>query len=311
MKTHLIICEVMKILLTRSDKLIILCLVTVGFLLLQTKAAFSQEASSSGKVQISYPISTLGNCESLTACKEYCDDETHKEACIAFAKSRGFYKDPQGTGNARSRLVIEKAKTELGCSSEVDCKAFCGLEENKQKCEEFAKKYNLKASQGINDELLEKAKRALGCDSEQGCKSLCQLEVNKEKCSLFAQENKLGGGVVKIATASAKNKQTFEQTQKTIQECMDDLQKCSKDFEKIEKEISKNSEEFCKSNTGKCGKPENKLKTGSRSADLIKEKVQKDVKFGDKQNFGSEVQGVSTGPSFFEQIVSWWHLINS
>lgn len=297
-----------------SDRFIVFILVAAFVLPLQTKVVFSQEASNSAKVKIDYPISTLGNCESLEACKEYCNDEAHKDACVAFAKARGFYKQVQGTGNARSRIVLEKAKTELGCSSDVGCKEICSLEENKQKCEEFAKKYNLKPAKGFSSELVEKAKVALGCDSEQGCKSLCQLEVNREKCSAFAKENKLGGGTVKIATASAKNKQNFEQMQRTIQECMEDPQKCAKDFEKIEKEISKNSEEFCKTNPEKCRKPENRMKNGSGSADQERGKPQKgssqnnaqDMKSGDRQNPGSEVQGVSKGPSIFEWLISWF-----
>src|SRR5687768_3359683 len=113
------------------------------FLGILQRNVFAEEASNSGKVSISYPISTLGNCLSLEGCRSYCEDEANKEACTAFAISKRFYKASQGAGNARSRLVLERAKSELGCTGDEACKELCNEESNKAKCTEFAKKYNL------------------------------------------------------------------------------------------------------------------------------------------------------------------------
>ena len=84
------------------------------------------------KYRISFPIVTLGNCASLAACKNYCSDITHKDACIAYARSKGFYKEGQ---------VLTFAKEEIGCSSLASCQTFCEKQENKETCTEFAKKH--------------------------------------------------------------------------------------------------------------------------------------------------------------------------
>lgn len=238
--------------------------VIICFALMQIRSANAQTATGSAdpvkKYSITFPVSTLGNCASLEECKAYCEDETHKEACTNFAKSKGFYKAPEGQGNARSRLVLEKAKAELGCNNDTECKAFCKEEANKEKCKDFAKKYKLEAQKkGLNSEILEKAKTTLGCNSEESCKTLCQKEENKEKCAAFAKANHLGGGSVKL-NASAE----MEKIKQIIEQCKTNPQGCRENIATIEAELNKRSNEFCKGKPDKCRQMLKDVKEASR-----------------------------------------------
>ena len=249
------------------------------------------------KYSISFPVSTLGNCESLAACKEYCEDSAHQEACTNFAKSKGFYKEPaKSQGAARQRVIMLRAKEELGCSSEQECKEICKEEENREKCAAFAKKYSLvkEVKKAANGSVLEKAKSELGCSDEASCKALCQEEANREKCSSFAKKAGLSGGLMKMASMSAKEKKGFEEVKKTVDICKENPEACAKNFEEVEKQILEKGDEYCKSNPAKCREMMSSLskKEGSGSAGASRTMKERPSE--------PKVQGVSKTPSFFD-----------
>ncbi len=135
------------------------------------------------KYGITFPIAELGNCGSLAACRQYCDDSKNLATCIDFAKKKGFYKQPKSQTD-----IMVLAKSELGCDSTDACRTFCGDQANWIKCGEFAKKHSLGGKQGESNEdsskaaLLQKAKTFLGCDSYDDCKAFCQQPQNHPKC---------------------------------------------------------------------------------------------------------------------------------
>src|SRR3989338_723893 len=150
------------------------------------------------KYQVTFPIVELGNCVSFSACRTYCNDTANSDACIAFAKKKGFYKEQRI--DAKKQALIQTAKTELGCDSESSCRATCEQEANFEKCQKFAQKNGL--DEGQKDQknpadkaILQKAKTILGCDSPTSCKSICEQETNREKCSEFAKQAGLEGGI--------------------------------------------------------------------------------------------------------------------
>ena len=233
------------------------------FLALCFSVTYAQEATGSAvqKYKITFPISTLGNCATLESCKEYCEDSTHQVACENFAKSKGFYKAPDGQGNARSKIVLEKAKEELGCTSDQTCKDFCKDEANREKCSTFAQKYRLGGPKKVSSAVLEKARTALGCTSEETCKAVCKEEANREKCSYFAKQVGLHGGMVTIKT-DGKNQQGFEQIKSLMERCQNDPAYCQQNMATIEAQLAKQSEAFCKTNPEKC----NELRKGVKEA---------------------------------------------
>lgn len=151
------------------------------FLILGTNIASAQQ-----NTQITFPIAELGNCNNIQTCKVYCDQRENHESCIAFAKSKGLYKE---TVNEKKANALALAKGELGCTSFQSCKAFCEQAENKAKCQSFAQKHALVTTHSAKDEkLLEKAKQNLNCSSAEECKVLCDKQENYTKCAALLQD---------------------------------------------------------------------------------------------------------------------------
>lgn len=167
--------------------------ITFLSILIFSSSVFSQNSN------IIYPIAELGNCGNLTECKDYCDEAVHKDACISYATTKGFYNSE--VLESQKEQILQKAKTELGCATKDECQSFCSLEENLEICSAFAKKNNLpggKNEASAATSVLQKAKTELGCTSKESCKTLCSLDENKSKCSEFAKANNLDGGVKKV-----------------------------------------------------------------------------------------------------------------
>jgi hypothetical protein len=173
------------------------------------------------KYGIAYPITSLGNCADYTSCRNYCEGETHRDACIQYAKQKGFYEE------RKTDEILIHAKTELGCNSETECKNICEKEENFEKCTNFAKKTGLVKKQILspkNQEILTKAKEILGCDSPQTCKSICEQEGNRQKCSEFAKQTGLKGGEERRGPGGCNS----EESCKTFCSNPDNFNECSK-----------------------------------------------------------------------------------
>lgn len=88
---------------------------------------------------ISFPIQELGNCNNCGECNDFCSNPINKEKCFAFGKKTGLLDEEQ----KQQVIIYEKAKTELGCSSEESCRVYCQQEANFDKCKLFAAKNDI------------------------------------------------------------------------------------------------------------------------------------------------------------------------
>ena len=143
---------------------------------------------------VTFPISELGSCENYTECRTYCEDPVNFDACVDYAKDKGFYK---GEDEDEIKTVLTRARQTLGCQTPETCRAFCDQEENFDRCHRFAQSTGL-AGGYVEDpaagEVLSKAKEALGCESYNSCKNFCDNPANRDKCGQFAQEVGVRGG---------------------------------------------------------------------------------------------------------------------
>ncbi len=258
--------------------------------------ATNEEAAK--KYGITYPIVSLGNCADYTSCRNYCEDESHRDACIQYAKQKGFYEE------RKNDQILTHAKTELGCSSETECKGICEREENFEKCTNFAKKTGLVKEQILspkNQEILTKAKEILGCDSPQTCKSICEQEGNRQKCSEFAKQTGLKGGEEKRGPGGCNS----EESCKSFCSSPDNFNECSK-FKPPEGQEGRRDgpsegfrgpggcdsevscKQYCEKNPSECQKfgPGSEGKEGER--DRLPEGIKRDIPSQDAEKFCKE-----------------------
>ncbi|MDP1722055.1 MAG: hypothetical protein Q8L37_02490 [Candidatus Gottesmanbacteria bacterium] len=147
---------------------------------------------------ITFPIVDLGNCAGPQECRDFCEESSNQTTCMDFAKKKGFQKEvgrPDGMDPKKRTELMEKAKTELGCTSMDSCKNIC--ETDQTRCEAFAKKNGIyqgppsQEKERYNPQekmkLIDNAKVELGCTSMESCKSVC--EQNPERCMNFAKKH--------------------------------------------------------------------------------------------------------------------------
>lgn len=206
------------------NKILLVVITLFGVTVLATPVLAQENPEAAAKKYgVSFPVAELGNCNNFSECKAYCDKEENRDACIGFAKKKGFYKEEvKDQGKRADKKLLEAAKGELGCDSETSCRGICEKEENREKCSSFAEKYKLEGPRrGPGDaNILKKAKEILGCNSEASCKAVCEKQENQEKCSEFAKQTGLGGGMRRVGPGGCNSEESCRSyCEKNMDEC--------------------------------------------------------------------------------------------
>lgn len=229
--------------------IVTMALVFASFAHAQSQATASASPGTE-EVKVTFPIPELGNCASKQECKSYCEETINRDACIAFAKKMGIFRENKGRGNAVKKALLELAKQQLGCDSEDSCKALCQLPENFDKCSAIAKRLNLQSENRQPNliSILEKAKEFLECDSLSSCKEACSNPDNADKCSEFARQVNLRGGIKKTEPEHGIENEN-ENKNEDEQEGSESGRPADRAFERANENAK-----FCRENPGKCTK---------------------------------------------------------
>lgn len=89
---------------------------------------------------------TPGQCTSAGTCEEYCQDQAHKDECVAFAKDAGFVSSDQA-----DKIKSLGGKGPGGCDSEDSCKAYCNDTAHQNECLQFGKDHGLVSPEQLKD----------------------------------------------------------------------------------------------------------------------------------------------------------------
>jgi hypothetical protein len=153
-----------------------------------------QMEAKAKQYNIVFPIAELNNCAGPQQCRDFCEQPNNYETCMNFAKKKGFankIEQPPDDGipEEKRQFVMQSAQAELGCTSMESCRAIC--EQNRGKCEAFAKKHGLHKEdpqeRGRKEEIMKKAREDLRCESMESCKTIC--EKNPQRCMEFAKKH--------------------------------------------------------------------------------------------------------------------------
>ena len=150
---------------------------------------------------LQFPITELGGCDSIDACKAYCDDSENAQACTGWARAHGFATggdggrrdsgDEGGSGGGepdrefvdRVHETLERTSGPGGCSTPEECDAFCSERANHDECRAFAREH------GLDDGHEEGRVGPGGCQSEEACRSYCGNPEHTRECVAFGLEN--------------------------------------------------------------------------------------------------------------------------
>jgi hypothetical protein len=129
-------------------------------------------------------------CQTKEECQTFCEKEENRNKCLEFAQKYDLQKGQSLQTKNIATNIIAKAQKELGCKTEEECKNFCSIEENREKCSEFGRKEGLvkenpekKQEATINNQVIDQLKKEINCDTNQGCIDYCLEKDNKERCT--------------------------------------------------------------------------------------------------------------------------------
>lgn len=133
---------------------------------------------------IQFPVPELENCADRAACKTYCDDLAHKDACVAFAQKYGLVN--QETANQTKKLPSVGPG---GCTSESECRAYCDDAAHVEECIAFGEEHNLvDASEIKRTKEFSSQSGPGGCKGQKECFAYCQDQARHNECLEFAHK---------------------------------------------------------------------------------------------------------------------------
>jgi len=152
---------------------------------------------------LNFPIVELGDCSSLSSCKNYCEITWHQTVCTEYGVRLGVIR-----GKVLAAVNVSYPIAELGnCDSKDECRAYCDVPANRPACVDFARAHGIEASveasggqapaerpggglAGVSFPIVE-----LGnCASKEACKAYCDQFVNRQACFDFAYQHGLQKG---------------------------------------------------------------------------------------------------------------------
>lgn len=142
---------------------------------------------------IRYPVAELGNCQSETECRSYCDIVDNAKECFTFAKKYHLISDEEAKKAADEFLNVRNGPG--GCNSGKSCEDYCSTVDHLDECIAFAEKTGYYSP----DELAEARKfQALvkagtqfpgGCKDRNTCEIYCGVANHMEECLDFAEKS--------------------------------------------------------------------------------------------------------------------------
>ena len=154
--------------------------------LIITNGVFAQTAA------IQYPVAELGNCKSKDACKAYCDNTSHINACVTFAEKNGIMSPGQLAEAKQVQAAIAKGIKPPACNGKKECDAYCEEPSHMKECIAFGE-----ASGFLKGKELEDAKKMIvaidngatppACKGKEACDAYCSDRDHIEACMTFAQ----------------------------------------------------------------------------------------------------------------------------
>ncbi len=148
--------------------------------------AFAQTAADA----IQFPVAELGGCEDKDACKTYCDDADHINACLAFAEKNHLMSEDE-IDTAR-KFMKAGGKGPGGCTGKDECQVYCDDISNIDACVAFAEKAGILPPKELAEAKQVQAAIAKGikppaCKGKKGCDAYCEDSSHMRECVSFGE----------------------------------------------------------------------------------------------------------------------------
>ncbi len=132
-----------------------------------------------------------GGCRNKNDCDNYCNDSSHVEECITFAKEAGFIEGDELAEAEKVLVAVKKGAKPPPCRGKEKCDAYCGEENHFEECMAFAEAAGFMTAEETQMVRKTGGKGPGNCRGKEECESFCNNPENGEICFNFAKEHGL------------------------------------------------------------------------------------------------------------------------
>lgn len=149
-----------------------------------------QEVATAKKVT-SGQLNGPGGCTSKDQCQAYCNDISHIEECVTFAKANNLM-PPQDLAQAEKIAnALKQGVKPPNCKNKEECNVYCNQPAHMEECTTFAFAAGLITGQEkTNAEGMLKAIKAgvnpPACQGKDACDKYCSDPAHQDECTKFA-----------------------------------------------------------------------------------------------------------------------------
>ncbi len=136
-----------------------------------------------------YPIADLGNCSSVSDCRNYCNDPQNQSACLAFAEQNHLMTQAQVQRAQQFLSLVQSGQTPGHCDSAQSCRTYCGDSAHAAECLNFAEQAGFITAAQANLIKQSDGRGPGGCDSAESCANYCNSSQNQTACLDFAKQH--------------------------------------------------------------------------------------------------------------------------
>lgn len=153
----------------------------------------SEEEISIAKKFLESEDDRPGNCKREEDCKEYCDDVSHIDECIAFAEKNNLVPPEELEEIKKVQSAIKRGAKPPPCGNKKQCDTYCEDPSHMEECITFGAEAGFIQGKELEDaqKMLQAIKRGatpLPCKGKEACDEYCSSPDNMELCMNFAME---------------------------------------------------------------------------------------------------------------------------
>ncbi len=151
----------------------------------------SREEAALAKKVISGQLKGPGGCTSKDKCESYCNDTSHIEECVSFAKANNLMPPEELAQAEKVAAAVQRGIKPPNCRGKKECDAYCSQPANMKECMNFALQAGLmNGEEKSNAEKMLKALEAgvnpPNCKGKEECDKYCSDPAHQDECTKFA-----------------------------------------------------------------------------------------------------------------------------
>lgn len=132
-----------------------------------------------------------GGCTTKDSCENYCNDISHIDECVAFAKKSGIMSPDELAEAEKVQSAIARGVQPPSCKNKKECDVYCEAPANMEKCVAFGEAAGFLSGKELEDAkkmvtAIKSGVTPLPCKGKESCNAYCQSPQNMEACITFA-----------------------------------------------------------------------------------------------------------------------------